>query len=224
MVKSSAASPVHPTDPTALWQIIPPRNLSARPGFTLADTAHARIPTPTTANTMKTKLLILLTMATGGSLLAIPEGPGGRPERPGGPGPDRERRGPPPEVIERFDSDGDGKLSQEERREAMKARREMRGQIRQRMLEKFDANGDGKLDEEERNTAKEARKAKHEEILSKYDADKDGRLSREERQAAIEAGEPIPPRRRPGARRGGPGQGEGNGAGNRRGKQSRRGR
>lgn len=65
--------------------------------------------------------------------------------------------GPPPEIVAKFDLDGDGKLNQEERKAARKA---MHEHHRQKMLEKFDTDGDGKLSEEERKAAREAR-AKH---------------------------------------------------------------
>ena len=156
---------------------------------------------------MKYAITTTLALALAGSLAAAPRGGDGAK-------PERERRGPPPEIIERFDKDGDGKLNREERKAAMQARRERAGQMRKKMLEKFDSNGDGKLDETEREAMREAMKAKREEMLEKHDTDGDGRLSPEERQAAIDAGEKIPPRpmRRPGARdgkgrpgRGGPG-------------------
>jgi len=79
---------------------------------------------------------------------------------------------------------GDGKLSQEDRKAAMAARRA-------EMMKKFDKDGDGKLSEAERKAAGEARKA---EFLKKHDKDGDGKLSEEERAAA---------RKSMGARRGG---------------------
>ncbi len=57
------------------------------------------------------------------------------------------------EIIKKFDTDGDGKLSDEERgaaREARKAEFEAR---RAAILEKFDTDGDGKLSPEERKAA-----------------------------------------------------------------------
>jgi hypothetical protein len=162
---------------------------------------------------MKYAITTTLALALAGSLAAAPRGGDGAK-------PERERRGPPPEIVEKFDKDGDGKLNEEERKAAMQARRERAGQMREKMLEKFDTNGDGKLDEGEREAMRKAMEAKREEMLRKYDADGDGRLSPEERKAAIDAGEKIPPRpmRRPGARDGkgkgapgpgGPGRGKG---------------
>lgn len=55
-------------------------------------------------------------------------------------------------ILEKFDADGDGKLSEEERetaKAAMKAKRK-------ELLEKYDVDGDGKLNAEERQAAKDA--------------------------------------------------------------------
>ena len=81
------------------------------------------------------------------------------------------RGGPPvpPEVLEKFDADKDGKLNKEER-EAARAARE----------KEFDKDGDGKLNDEER---KAMREDAHKKLLEKFDTDKDGKLSEEERKA-----------------------------------------
>ena len=79
--------------------------------------------------------------------------------------------------MQRFDTDGDGKISDEERqaaRETWKAKR----------LEKYDTDGDGQISDEERMAAREAWKAKR---LEKYDTDGDGQISDEEREAAKKA-------------------------------------
>lgn len=82
-----------------------------------------------------------------------PKGPKGHRKGPHG--------GPRPEIIAKFDADGDGQLNEEERkaaREAMQERRRAKMQERrQKMLEKFDTDGDGTLSEEERKAAREAR-------------------------------------------------------------------
>lgn len=164
-----------------------------------------------TTNDMKTRIVpTALVLALAGTLTAAAQD-GDRPQR--------ERRGAPPEVIEKFDKDGDGQLNEEERKAAMEERRARMEERRKKMLAEFDKDGDGKLNEEERKAAREAMEAKREELLEKYDADKDGRLSPEERKAAIDAGEDIPRRpMRPGARGqrgegrpgpGGPGRGQG---------------
>ena len=67
--------------------------------------------------------------------------------RPGG-------RRPPPELMKKFDKDGDGKLSESERAELRKTMEERRKEF----LAKFDKDGDGKLNEEERKAAMAAAK------------------------------------------------------------------
>ena len=57
------------------------------------------------------------------------------------------------EIIKKFDKDGDGKLSDEEKAEARKAMEARRKE----MIGKFDKDGDGKLNEEERKAAMAAR-------------------------------------------------------------------
>ena len=70
-------------------------------------------------------------------------------------------------MLKKFDKDGDGKLSEEERsaaRAEMQKRREAdgqkgsRGERRAEMLKKFDKDGDGKLSEEERSAMRAAMK------------------------------------------------------------------
>jgi hypothetical protein len=106
-------------------------------------------------------------------------------------------------MLERFDADGDGTLSADER-QAAKAESEAR------MLERFDADGDGALSEAERAAArgpqkKQAKKAPAaadpakparpagaargqlpERLIKKFDIDGDGTLSAAER-AAVKA-------------------------------------
>ena len=57
------------------------------------------------------------------------------------------------EVMKKFDKDGDGKLSEDERAEARKAMEARRAE----MIEKFDKDGDGKLNEDERKAAMASR-------------------------------------------------------------------
>ena len=72
------------------------------------------------------------------------------------------------EMLKKFDKDGDGKLSDEEkstlRAEIQNHRRgrdrkQWTPEQRDEMLKKFDTDGDGKLSQEERDTAREAMKA-----------------------------------------------------------------
>ncbi|MCU0796274.1 MAG: EF-hand domain-containing protein [Akkermansiaceae bacterium] len=150
-----------------------------------------------------TRIITALALLAGSSICASAQD-GDRPK-----GPPHGGRQLPPEVIEKFDADGDGKLNQEERKAAMQALRERMEKRREEMLAKYDKDGDGKLNEEERATMQADMKAKHEELLKKYDADGDGKLNQEERKAAIDAGEELPMRpMRPGGPRG---EGEGRG-------------
>lgn len=83
--------------------------------------------------------------------------------------PKREGRGVPPEILEKFDLDKDGKLSKEER-EAARAARE----------KEFDKDGDGKLNDEEKKAMQEDN---HKKMLQRFDKDGDGKLSDEEKAA-----------------------------------------
>ena len=104
---------------------------------------------------------------------------------------DRPKREIPPEVIAKFDKDGDGKLNEDERKAAGEARK---AQMAERRAE-WEA-----MTDEEKEAKKAEMKAKHEALLAKYDADKNGKLSPEERKAAVDAGEKLPPHRPQGAR------------------------
>jgi hypothetical protein len=131
----------------------------------------------------------------------------GRPAGPGGPGGPGGQRPVPAEVLKEFDKDGDGKLSDDERkamREAMQARAEER---RQEMIKKYDKDGDGKLSEEERKTMMEeqraAMEARRAEMMKKYDKDGDGKLNEEERAAMLKDNpQGMPGMRRPGGQGG----------------------
>lgn len=143
-----------------------------------------------------TVLTTLACLTAGATLASAQESPRG--PRQGGP------RELPPQVLERFDTDKDGKLSQEER----KAMRDERMEQRKKMMEKYDTDKDGKLSQEERTAIREDMQKRQKELLEKYDADKDGKLDMEERKAAADAGEEMPmfPGRGP---RGGEGRGQG---------------
>jgi Ca2+-binding EF-hand superfamily protein len=79
----------------------------------------------------------------------------------------------PPEILKKFDKDGDGQLNKEEKAAAKKE-----------MIKRFDTNNDGKLDENEKKAMREKAKGKRDEILKKFDKDGDGKLSDEEKAAA----------------------------------------
>jgi Ca2+-binding EF-hand superfamily protein len=134
---------------------------------------------------MKTTSFVTLSALLASCAFAVAED---KPKRP-----DRPQRELPPALLEKFDADKDGKLSDEERktmRTEMEAKRE---QFRAKMLEKFDADKDGKLSDAEKATMREAMKARHQEMLAKYDANKDGKLDKSEIQTARDAGEELPP-------------------------------
>jgi Ca2+-binding EF-hand superfamily protein len=81
------------------------------------------------------------------------------------------------EMKAQFDTDGDGKLSKQEKKA-------MRESVRAQVLEKFDADGDGELSEEERGAAKLARSEK---IIAKFDTDGDNKLSAQELSVAMDS-------------------------------------
>jgi len=107
----------------------------------------------------------------------------------------KHRRPSKEEILKKFDKDGDGELSEEEKaamKEAMEKHRGKHGKggrpSKEEMLKKFDADGDGKLNKEERTAAREAMKKRfREEALKRFDKDGDGELNEEERAAAKEA-------------------------------------
>lgn len=151
---------------------------------------------------MKARIICsTLAILTAGSISATAQ------EKGKGPGGDRGPREVPPAVLEKFDTNNNGKLDPEERKAAGEARKAEMEKRRAAMLEKYDTDGDGKLGEGEREKMRADMEAKREEMLEKYDADKDGKLSADERKAAIDAGEKLPPR--PMAGRGGEGRGKG---------------
>jgi len=110
------------------------------------------------------------------SIICLSIGLAAKPEKKGkGDKPGRPSR---EEMIKKFDKDGDGKLSDEEKAEIRKtmANRTPPAHI----LEKFDKDGDGKLSDEEKAGMRK-------EMMAKFDKDGDGKLSPEERKAAMEA-------------------------------------
>lgn len=121
---------------------------------------------------MKTTLLYTLSALISSCLIASAEDttkPGDRPARP-----------LPAKILEKFDKDGDGKLSAEEKQAAHDARKEMAGERRKEMLAKYDTDQNGELSDEEKAKMREEIQAK---MLEKFDTDGDGKLSKEERAA-----------------------------------------
>ena len=115
---------------------------------------------------MKKLLTLLSLFCLAFGLMAKPE-KGGKPARPS-----RE------EIMKKFDKNGDGKLSEDEKAEIRKTMANR--QVPPHILEKFDKDGDGKLSDDER---AEIRK----EMMAKFDKDGDGKLGPEERKAAMAA-------------------------------------
>ena len=100
-------------------------------------------------------------------------------------------------MLKKFDENGDGRLSEEERQLARKEMRCNQGvmsdrtaKAKKRFMKKFDTDGDGKISEAEKAVAKKEMKQRMAELkkklILKYDADGDGELSEDERRNAHE--------------------------------------
>ena len=114
---------------------------------------------------------ILVTLVTGG-VIGVASADGG--------GADRDARRA--EMIKKFDTNGDGKIDDNEKqamRDAMKAKHEQR---QQEMLAKYDANKDGKLDDGERQVMRDDLAAQR---FAKLDTDGNGSLSLAEFKAGM---------------------------------------
>ena len=84
-----------------------------------------------------------------------------------------------PEVIGKFDKDGDGKLNKEEAAAERSSRIGKKGGgKRAEMLRKFDKDGDGELNEEEQVAA---RVEKRKQMVEQFDEDKNGKLDEDEK-------------------------------------------
>jgi len=100
------------------------------------------------------------------------------------------------ETMKRFDKNGDGRLDDDERAEALREMKkkggEIQGQLRQFMLRRFDADANGTLDEGERKTAFDEMMKQLEEngpmvkntvlgfVHKRFDANGDGTLDKTE--------------------------------------------
>ena len=150
-------------------------------------------------------IITLLITALATSLTAAPP-EGGKGKKPGGP------RKLPPQIVKKFDADGDGKLSEAEManaHEEMKKRREER-------LKAFDKDGDGKLTGNEQITALKSMLEKSEgmkkKMIERFDADKSGDLSDAEiGEAAKGFSRGGPKGKKPGGKKGKPGEGKAGG-------------
>lgn len=100
----------------------------------------------------------------------------------------------PEEMVKKHDADGDGKLSDEERRAAW---REMQEQRAAEINRQYDADGDGQLSEEERRAMRREQRRQAEEnsplakkgrelLVASFDTDGDGELNEEEEAAAAQ--------------------------------------
>jgi Ca2+-binding EF-hand superfamily protein len=107
---------------------------------------------------MKTKLLITMPLFLSATLFGDPDQKSNN-ERTNFPIRDL--------IIKQFDSDGDGKLSMDER---SKMRKKMQGK-KQEIMQKFDANGDGILNNEERTTIRKAFQKRKSEAFEIFDTD-----------------------------------------------------
>lgn len=112
-----------------------------------------------------------------------------RPDRPRRGGGEERRR----EELEKWDKDGDGQLSREERKEQITSAIK---DGRERQVRKWDENGDGILDENERAKVMEDRQdqwwLRFDDIgMKHFDADGDGKLSESESRDIVAFGEEI---------------------------------
>jgi len=88
--------------------------------------------------------------------------------------------------IKKYDSDGDGKLSEDESKVAReKVTAEFR-KIRDQWTSKWDTDNDGKLSEEERTAMRESVRSRVDDMRKEIDSDNDGKISGQERRAFFE--------------------------------------
>jgi len=91
-----------------------------------------------------------------------------------GPKGDRKAR-----MMKRFDIDGDGQLSEAEKKEAKAAHKKNKSRI----MKRFDADGNGKLSDAEKAVAKAKHQERRNKVMKKFDADGNGKLDPSEREA-----------------------------------------
>lgn len=104
---------------------------------------------------MKTTTIITLLALAGSGLALAQDENTERPERPERPSPEERREMAQKRreaMLEKYDTDKDGKLSEEERAVLNEDRKKRRAEL----LEKYDADGNGKLDREEIKAARDA--------------------------------------------------------------------
>lgn len=92
------------------------------------------------------------------------------------------------EILKKFDTDGDGKLNEEERKKVRNEMASRRSSLPPLLAKKFDKDGDGELSEEERAAFRKEMASKGRKLpphlMQRFDKDGDGTLSDEERSAA----------------------------------------
>lgn len=110
-----------------------------------------------------------------------------RPGPQGGAGPDfrgqgngNGRRMDKAERLQRFDTDQDGRLNQEEKYAAREQRQAKRAEFRERA----DVNQDGQIDQQEKQQARAKWLEEHPEMRERLGANQDGQINKEDRQAA----------------------------------------
>lgn len=121
------------------------------------------------------------------SLFAFSIGSQAKPEKDGKKTGRGEGRPSREEMIKKFDKDGDGKLSEEEKVELRKNMSERGRKLPPLLMKKFDKDGDGELNQEEKAEARKVMEARRKEMIEEFDKDGDGKLNDEERKAAMEA-------------------------------------
>ena len=85
--------------------------------------------------------------------------------------------------VKKYDSDGDGELSDKEKKIAREKVAAEFKEIRDKWTSKWDADNDGKLSEEERTAMRESVRSRAADMRKEIDADSDGNISMEERRA-----------------------------------------
>ena len=113
-------------------------------------------------------LAVLALTVTGGAVAAFAQEGGGRAR-----------------ILEKFDTNGDGKLDDAERAAMKEQIRQMREKRHAAMLARFDVNKDGKLDKNERQAMKDTLAT---ERFKKLDTNGDGVISLDEFKAGAEMG------------------------------------
>ncbi len=123
---------------------------------------------------MKTKSLVILAASFGIISAAIAQE--AKPEKP--------QKELSPEVVAKYDKDGDGQLNEEESAAAKSAQGEKKiGKKRAEILKKFDKDGDGELNKEEQDAVRADKKQK---LIEQFDEDKDGKLNETEKAKMME--------------------------------------